>query len=192
LIAAHDRVVVDLGTGDGKFVVAAARAEPSALVVGIDADASSMVESSSRAARRQALPNAVFVVAAAESLPAELCAAADLVTVHFPWGSLLRGVVEGEPDIADQIASIAAPGARVELLLSARQSDRVSWLPRIDEEAVSRACETFAAHGFRRVTARLATADEVAASRSTWAKRLGAGRPEREVWLVSLRRTPSR
>ena len=64
------RVVVDLGTGDGRFVLAAAAAGPDTLVIGVDASAGAMAEASRRAAgptRRGGLPNALFVVAAAET-----------------------------------------------------------------------------------------------------------------------------
>jgi 16S rRNA (adenine(1408)-N(1))-methyltransferase len=181
-------VVVDLGTGDGRFVLAAAREDPRALVIGIDADASSMVECSRRAVRRDALPNALFVVAAAEALPPELHVAAARVTVHFPWGSLLRGLVTGEPDVAGQIASTATADARIELLLSARPSDHLPWLPRVDGETASRVGAAFAARGFRVRTAGRATPEDVVAAQSTWAKRLGNGR---EAWSIRLERAAS-
>jgi 16S rRNA (adenine(1408)-N(1))-methyltransferase len=62
-------VAIDLGTGDGRHVLAAAAASPDTLVVGIDANAAGMAEASRRAARRSALPNALFAVAAAEHPP---------------------------------------------------------------------------------------------------------------------------
>jgi hypothetical protein len=50
-------------------VLAAAKARPDTLTIGLDANASGMIESSRRAAKRGALPNAVFAVAAAEHPP---------------------------------------------------------------------------------------------------------------------------
>jgi len=50
-------------------VLAAAAARPDTLVIGVDANAAGMAEASRRAARRGALPNALFVVAAAEHPP---------------------------------------------------------------------------------------------------------------------------
>lgn len=181
-------MVVDIGTGDGRFVLSAARQDRSALVVGIDADAASMVESSRRAMRRDAVPNALFVVASAEALPIELHGAADVVTVQFPWGSLLRGLVEGLPDVAGQLASIAAPRTRVDLLVSVRPSDRLSWLPSVDGETATRVGDFFAPHGFRALLSRPATRDEIAAAHSSWAKRLAAGGGGRDVWRISLDR----
>ena len=62
-------MAVDLGTGDGRSVLDAAAARPDTLVIGVDASAAAMASSSRRAARRGALPNALFAVAAAEHPP---------------------------------------------------------------------------------------------------------------------------
>lgn len=62
-------MAIDLGTGDGRHVLAAAAARRDTLLVGIDANAAGMAEASRRAARRGALPNALFAVAAAEHPP---------------------------------------------------------------------------------------------------------------------------
>jgi 16S rRNA (adenine(1408)-N(1))-methyltransferase len=62
-------VALDLGTGDGRHVLALARARPDTLVIGVDANAAGMAEASRRAARRGTLPNALFAVAAAEHPP---------------------------------------------------------------------------------------------------------------------------
>ena len=50
-------------------MLAAAAARPDTLVIGVDANAAAMTEASRRAARRAALPNALFAVAAAEHPP---------------------------------------------------------------------------------------------------------------------------
>jgi 16S rRNA (adenine(1408)-N(1))-methyltransferase len=43
-------VAIDLGTGDGRHVLALAAARPDTLVIGVDANAAGMAESSRRAA----------------------------------------------------------------------------------------------------------------------------------------------
>jgi hypothetical protein len=50
-------------------VLKAAAERPDTLLVGLDANAAAMAEATSRALRRAALPNALFVVAAAEHPP---------------------------------------------------------------------------------------------------------------------------
>src|SRR5436190_16837280 len=105
--------MVDLGTGDGRFVLLAARRDPTTLAIGIDADAASMLEASRRAARapkKGGLANALFVVSAVEAIPEELAEIADDIRIAFPWGSLLRGVVGADDHVLAGIASFAKPG----------------------------------------------------------------------------------
>lgn len=68
------------------------------------------------------------------------------------------------------IARLAAPGASVTALVSVVARDGVAGVPPSDELAT-----TYVRHGLRLQEARPATADEIAASGSSWAKRLRAG-----------------
>ena len=61
--------MIDLGTGDGRYVLRAADDQPDTLVVGLDANAAAMAAASRRATRRGVTPNALFAVAAAEHPP---------------------------------------------------------------------------------------------------------------------------
>jgi 16S rRNA (adenine(1408)-N(1))-methyltransferase len=156
-------------------VLRAARAEPDTLVIGVDADASSMIRASRTAAlpiRKGGLPNAAFVVAAAESLPAELDGVADEIRVHFPWGSLLRGVVGRDDAVLRGVTRLAAPGAEATVLVSLTERDHAAGVEAIALEQVVRAWRE---RGFELVVGRAATIAEVGASHSTWAKRLRVG-----------------
>jgi 16S rRNA (adenine(1408)-N(1))-methyltransferase len=170
-------------------VLAAAAAEPDRLVVGVDASAAAMAEASRRAGRRPGrggLPNALFVVAAAETLPPELDGLADLVTVHFPWGSLLRGLLAADPAIMAGLVRVMRPGATLSVLLSATDRDRGAGVGPVGEQTLHALAAPYARHGLALTRVRPATAADVAASRSTWGKRLGAG-VRRPAWLLEAR-----
>lgn len=62
-------MALDLGTGDGRYVLTAAAENPDTFVIGLDASASAMAAASRKAARRASLPNALFAVATAEHPP---------------------------------------------------------------------------------------------------------------------------
>jgi 16S rRNA (adenine(1408)-N(1))-methyltransferase len=185
-------VVADLGTGDGRAVLARVRAEPGSLVLGVDAASTAMAEASGRAARRGPT-NAMFLAAGAETLAdTPLAGGMDLVTVRFPWGSLLRGVLGADGCALAGIAALPAPGGRVEILASVVPSDRIDGISTLDvsqEEATYRA---WAAVGIDLVSMRLATNDEIAASRSSWARRLGTAGDTRPVWRLELCRPKRR
>ncbi len=176
-------MTIDVGTGDGRAVLARAAAEPSTLALGIDASAAGMAVSSRRAHRRGP-HNARFFVAAAEVLPGPLAGACSLVTVSFPWGSLLRGVLGLDPAVLCGVAGLLAPGGSLEILMSVTERDRVAGVAPLDVHEWDRLAVAWAAAGLELVTLRPASSGEVAASRSSWARRLG----ERPVWRLTLRR----
>jgi hypothetical protein len=80
------------------------------------------------------------------------------------------------------LAALLAPGALATVLLSVVPRDGVPGMP-----AVAELSDANARHGLELVDARAATREEIAATRSSWAKRLHAG-TRRPVTLLSLRR----
>jgi 16S rRNA (adenine(1408)-N(1))-methyltransferase len=151
-------------------------------VIGVDANAAAMADASRRAHRRDALPNALFVVAAAERPPEALRGMAGMLTVNFPWGSLLRGLLGRDDAVLAGVARLLAPGAEGSVLLSVVARDGMPPVPPAGELAAG-----YARHGLDLFEARPARPEEVAASNSSWAKRLRAGR-ERPVTLLRLSR----
>jgi 16S rRNA (adenine(1408)-N(1))-methyltransferase len=186
-------VTIDVGTGDGRAVLATAARDPRVLVIGLDPEAASMAEASRRAARparKGGLPNALLVAAAAEAIPAELGGIADSVTVRFPWASLLRGSLGADAEVAGGIAALVAPGGTLELLLAPAERDNLGGIPTEPAAVVAAARATFEALGLAFVEGRVATAAEIRASGSAWARRLlggqdgGASRVDRRPVLV--------
>jgi 16S rRNA (adenine(1408)-N(1))-methyltransferase len=168
-------VTIDVGTGDGRAVLVAAARQPTTLVLGLDANASAMAEASRRAARparKGGLENARFVLAAAEAAPPELCGVASRVTVLLPWGSLLRGCLGLDDAVTAGVAGLVAHGGALELLLAPQARDGLDGVPTTEAGVVDAAARAFASHGLEVLVGRLAAADEVAASGSTWARRL--------------------
>jgi 16S rRNA (adenine(1408)-N(1))-methyltransferase len=193
-VARHERVIVDLGTGDGRAVLAAGAAEPRSLIIGVDANAASMAEASRRAARSPAkggVPNALFVVAAAEALPSELAGLADEVRILFPWGSLLHGVLGLDDRAAAGIASLPRSGATISAILSITDRDGIDGLRAIDRASLERLARAHGGRGLELASAREASVDEVLATRSTWGRRLLAGATDRPVWQLDFAREPA-
>ena len=91
-------------------MVRAARRRRTVLYIGLDADPTRM-------RRASAYPpgDALFIVAAAEALPADLDGAVPERSIYFPWGSLLHpqvgGLVAPSPRILDGIARAVRPAA---------------------------------------------------------------------------------
>ena len=159
-------------------------------MLGIDANAAAMTEAARRAAgpaKRGGLRNALFVVAAAEALPDELGSFGDSLTIHFPWGSLLRGLLAAEPRVTEGIARVTRPGASIEALVSVTERDQAGVPPFLPGSVVRHAAD-YQRHGLELCDVRPATKERIAASRSSWAKRLGAGERRPAWWLRFERR----
>ena len=148
-----------------------------------------MAEASRRAARpaaRGGLPNALFVVAAAERPAPELIGAADEVTINFPWGSLLRGVLALDETVASGIVSLLRPGASLTAFVSITARDGLA-VPTLDDAGEADALAArWASNGLGLEEVCPAVAVEIAASGSSWAKRLGAGTAGRPAWKIRL------
>jgi 16S rRNA (adenine(1408)-N(1))-methyltransferase len=176
--AAAARVVVDLGAGDGRYAYRLARAQPDWLCLAVDACASGMRELSWRAGRkpsRGGAPNVVFVRAEASSLPGALCGIADEVSVFYPWGSLLRAVLEPEPALLARIVRLGRPGTalRIRVNASALAAAGMDGLDRL----LPRLRRDYAAAGVRLARCGPAPAEGV----TRWGTRLLAGRAAEDL-----------
>jgi 16S rRNA (adenine(1408)-N(1))-methyltransferase len=137
-----------------------------------------------RQANRRRLRNLLLVAARAEELPPELDGLADDVRVHFPWGSLLRGLLLVDAGIAAGLARVTRPGGTITAVLSVTDRERGLGLPALDGAGGALAAG-YPEHGLTLVEWRPATGPEIAATRSSWARRLGAG-ARRDAWLLRL------
>ena len=182
-------MIIDLGTGDGRAALTLAESEPRSLVIGIDADAASMAETSRRAARppaRGGRSNLLFVVAAAETPPPELIGLADEVRILFPWGSLLRGVLGVDERVARGIASLARSGGRVSAIVSVTTRDGLDGIASLEPDGLGGIAEAARRSGLRMTGTRQLDAEDVRATRSTWGRRLLSGAATRSVWRLEF------
>ena len=174
-------MILDIGTGDGRPVLARATAEPAALVLGVDAAAAAMAESSRRADRRGPR-NALFFAAGAEALAwSPLAATGDLVTVTLPWGSLLRGVLGIDGAALRGVVATLKPGGSLEVLVSVVPSDGIDGVDCLDDAAAPAIAQAWRGAGLRLIGIRPAIHADIETSGSSWARRLG---PERPVWRL--------
>jgi ubiquinone/menaquinone biosynthesis C-methylase UbiE len=113
-------VVIDIGTGDGRFVYHQARQNPQTFYIGIDANPRPLKAISRKALGKPAkggVLNVLFIHARAEALPSELDGVADEVHIHFPWSGLLRAIINGKAEVLRGLRRICAPGALLEIVI---------------------------------------------------------------------------
>jgi 16S rRNA (adenine(1408)-N(1))-methyltransferase len=193
-------VVIDLGAGDGRYAYECARADPVSLYVAVDPAAETLAEYAFRASRKPArggVENAVFVVAAIASLPPELQAIGGRVRVNFPWGSLLRGLLQPDRDILASVASLLKPDGVLEIVMSYDpEHDPNAFaggpLPALDAGYLEATLlPAYAAAGLDCIEHRRLTRDEALALPSTWGRRLLHARP-RDVYYIACVPTQER
>lgn len=174
----HTSALVDLGAGDGRFVAHMARAYPDRLAIGVDACRENLIEQS-----RRAPENAIFLVANALSLPAELAGIATRLTINFPWGSLLAGLLD---DLAfcERLASLAQPGATLELVVNGGALGEAGWAL---EAGAERIRDTLRTAGFALRPPLAWGVSELRACPTSWAHRLAFGRDPRAIQLAGKR-----
>jgi hypothetical protein len=168
--------MIDLGTGDGAAVLDGARGSATTLCVGVDADASRLREASARAARparRGGLPNALFLAADATAIPIVFAGCADEITITLPWGSLLRAILAGDERFAADLARTLTPGGRLRVLLSIEDRDRAAIGGSVADPDLDGFAAALESAGLEVVRWRDVAAKDMAAIRSSWARRLG-------------------
>ncbi len=195
--SAYRDLVVDIGTGDGKHVLAVARKRPDALVVGLDAGPDAMRKTAARAAAKPAkggVPNAMFVWAAVEQWPAGLDGVTEVHSL-MPWGSLLRAFVTPDEDRLRSVATHCRPGAPFLVTLNLH-----AWRPPVPEvgaapEPTPESALTTLAPAYARAGWTLEAADylddaELAELGTSWTKRLGSSRDQLAVLALRGRISP--
>ncbi|MBR4766713.1 MAG: 16S rRNA (adenine(1408)-N(1))-methyltransferase NpmA [Clostridia bacterium] len=119
LISSYKKICIDIGTGDGKNIYRKAKNDKGTFFIGLDPVKDNMVEIAVKMAKKPekgGLDNALLVVSTAESLPEELYGTADRVTVLFPWGVLLEGIVKPEGKFINAVKKAAKIGAEFEFI----------------------------------------------------------------------------
>jgi 16S rRNA (adenine(1408)-N(1))-methyltransferase len=178
-IARYDDVLVDMGAGDGRFVCHMAQAHPEHFVIGIDACRENLHASS-----RRAPDNALFLIANALALPPDLANIAMRLTINFPWGTLLTGLLDGDAALLSGLARLARPGAILELHLNGDALAGAGWPL---DAGGARVRQTLRAAGFVPGPATSLGAAELRALPTTWAHRLAFGRDPRALYLAAAR-----
>lgn len=193
IIEKFDSVIVDIGTGNGRFVYKNARNNPKDFYIGIDPVAENMMEFSTKTIKKPSkggIANAIYIIAAAEKLPQKLHNIADKIYVNLPWGSLLEGVVKGSAVILNNIVNIAKPPkSHVEIwftynnLHEAGEMSRRELPPLSVEYIKDTLSPIYKSCGIDIIEIDVVNNDDLKKFDTQWSKRLGFGRA-RDVFRI--------
>ena len=174
-LANYNCIMLDLGTGDGKFALSYAEAFPSRFVIGMDTCRENLHEHS-----RAKLPNLLYIIANAQSLPHELHGLVSHITINFPWGSLLQSLLAGDSMLLGGLEAVANSSTTVDIRLNGGAFAEQGWSL---EDGTERIFDNLTLAGWRIRKPEMMDSRALRAFPSTWAKRLAFGRDPRAIQL---------
>ena len=186
--------MVDIGTGDGRFVYRSAQENPNKFYIGIDANTKPLEKISMKATRKIAkggLPNVLFVQAAVENLPEELNEVADEIHIHFPWGSLLRAVVGGDESVLQSLRCICAPDCFVEIVIGIHEERDKSEIERLELPQLSPnyledvLMPKYEMAGFEIQESGILNFSDWSKLETSWARRLQGNTSRKVIYLIA-------
>jgi len=187
-------VIVDIGTGDGRYVYQSARRNPNKFYIGIDPNTRPLEKISEKIHRKPAkggAGNVLFIQSAIEDLPDELNGVANEVHVHFPWGSLLRAVVVGDVALLQNLRRICAADALLEVVIGIdavrdkSELERLGLQPLTLEIVDAVLVANYAAAGFEIIERGIIAASEWPEFETSWAKRLQGNEHRPITYLIA-------
>jgi 16S rRNA (adenine(1408)-N(1))-methyltransferase len=171
----YNHIVLDLGTGDGRYVRTLAERHPHWFVIGVDACRENLREFS-----QTKLQNVLFVIASAQELPRELDGLISHISINFPWGSLLESLLAGDVRLTRRLAAISRSAASIDLRLN---GGALAEAGKTLEAGADRIHYNLLKAGWELARPVMMDASSLKKFPSTWAKRLAFGRDPRAMML---------
>lgn len=171
----YNRIILDLGTGDGRYVHSLSQAFPADFIIGVDSCRENLHEYS-----RAKLPNMLFIISNARSLPCELNGLVSHISINFPWGSLLDGLLTAETNLMRGLESVAEANVSLDIRLNGGALAEQEWSL---EDGVERIHSNLIYAGWKIDPPMTINADNLRNFSSTWAKRIAFGRDPRAIQL---------
>ena len=174
-VTGYKRIILDLGTGDGRYARTLAEKNPRWFVIGVDACRENLREHS-----QTKLPNLLFAIASAQELPCELSGLVSQITINFPWGSLLESLLAGDLRLIRGLQSISHANASLDLRLN---GGALMEAGKTLEAGTDRIYFNLHQAGWQLKQPVMMDANTLKQFPSTWAKRLAFGRDPRAMQL---------
>ena len=179
-LAGYNRITLDLGTGDGRYVRTVADKNPDWFIIGVDSCRENL-----RKYSQAKLHNMLFVIASAQNLPNELDGLISHITINFPWGSLLENLLTGDRKLMRGLESVSRSTASVDLHLNGGALAEAGMTLEAGAEQIY---DTLIRSGWQIEIPVMMNANALRSFPTTWAKRLAYGRDPRALsisgWLT--------
>jgi predicted RNA methylase len=177
-LANYNRITLDLGTGDGRYVHTLAAKHPTWFLIGIDSCRENLHEHS-----RAKLRNMLFVIASAQDLPKELNGLISHITINFPWGSLLESLLADDASLLRGLEAISRSTTSMDVRLN---SGALAEAGMTLETGAEKIYSNLVRSGWQIESPSFITSNALRGFPTTWAKRLAFGRDPRAIVLSGI------
>jgi hypothetical protein len=174
-LANYNRITLDVGTGDGRYVRTLAEQRTDWFIIGVDSCRENLREHS-----QAKLQNILFIIASAQSLPTELNGLISHITINFPWGSLLESLLINDPKLMCGLKSIARSTTSMDLRLNGGALAEAGMTLEAGTEKIY---ENLIRSGWQIERPVVINTAALRSVPTTWAKRLAVGRDPRAITL---------
>jgi 16S rRNA (adenine(1408)-N(1))-methyltransferase len=186
-----EKAILDIGTGDGRFVLKNALKDKKNLYVGMD-PAEKQLKISSKKVNRKRLSNSLFILGSIENTPPELFSLIDKIFINLPWGTLLEKIVKSENSSVKNLYDLLKDEGEIEVIfgylpeLEPSETKRLD-LPKISSEVdVQQIFSSFKKH-FTIVEMLRINKKDLGKLETTWAKKLKFGN-DRDIYRIILKK----
>lgn len=186
------RTVVDLGTGDGRYVYKNAKQNKHSDFYGID-PTPKQFSTFKKKINRAKIQNAHLLKGSLENLPREILGKADELHINFPWGSLLKAVVLPSKEDLNYIDSIVKPGGTIEIILGYHKDSEPTQIDKLNlpklsinllEENIIKSLENI---NYKLLEIKTLGRSDLLFLESSWGKKLSFGK-DRPVYKLLLKK----
>lgn len=185
------KVILDVGTGDGRFIYKNALKDEKTLYIGMD-PADQQLKIFSKKVNKKRLNNSLFVLGSIENTPPELFSNIDKISINLPWGTLLEKIVKSENSSVNNLYNLLKDQGEIEVIfgylpeLEPNETKRLD-LPKINGEiGVQQTFSSFKRH-FNIIEMLRLTKKDLGKLETTWAKKLKFGN-DRDIYKIVLKK----
>ena len=192
LLKTFEKVEIDLGTGDGRYIYKKAKTNKDTLFIGIE-PIQKQPEEYSRKAQKEKISNAVYVLGSIEFFPEELIGKADKLTIILPWGSLLQSLTNPNNEKTPLISNILKNNGTLEVVLGYSQELEPTETRRLELQDLSEdflrktIVPTFEKSNLRLTELKSLDKSCLKKIESTWSKKLSYGK-DRPLYLLKFKK----
>ena len=190
LMKSFEKVILDIGTGDGRFVYKNALKNDKNLYIGLDPVVKQLEKYSKKAIRKK-LKNILFVQGSAENIPPELFCEINKIFINLPWGTLLEKIVKTDQYFIKDLYILLKKQGELEITfgylpeLEPSETQRLS-LPNISLDFISNTImSNFKIYGFNINSVEEISKEYLKNIETTWSKKLTFGK-NRKIYKINF------